>query len=407
MPFPLLLLAGLLGGCQSAPLAQTDAAPALFRELGFADACTLATAENKPLFLYFDGDWAEESQRLLTEILPQRETATLISQRTIALHLDVVSVPDLTRRYHVKDVPLILLIGADGGEIDRWNGFANSADCQSELTAALAGETSVQRLRARVKPDDLKGRFKLGAKLVATGSYDEALVEFTSLYANPKLKQFTSHWAVSKTKVVKALGEIHKTYPPAAATLNSWRQQYESRVLADPNDWKSALQVRDIDRALAADGHFIDFFQRLPSDSRACRRLKRDAFKLLVSRRSYTEAAVLMNDEEALDALHKEISMPLLARGMIRILIPFKAGRVIKSVHLATLRNRLVYFEAYAGAGNQPVARHLAERIMVEDESGQAVAGLRASAAKARGADAGKFLHALGIPALISIPASQ
>ncbi len=399
-----LFLLGLAGGCQSSPQGKVPDAPPLFRDLIFSEACVTAVAENKPVLVYFDGDWSEESQRFMTDILPRSDISELISQRTVAIHLDVVNAPELTKRYHVNDVPLILLVDGEGKEIDRWGGFKNSTECREELSASLAGETTLERLRAKMKPDDLKGRFKLAQKLIALGNYDEGLAELSFLFVHPELPATSPTHRASRMDIITLVLSIRKSCPAAARTLLEWRQQMESRVLADGKLRSLARAIVTIDRGMGDEDHLLVFFRQLPEGSRARERIKGDVCQVLNKRRAYAEAAELMTTDEAIKALPPYPG--LVMRGVIRVLAPSKAGAIIQSLNLRVLAQRLSYFEIYAGAAKVPAARRLAETIIADDKSGQAVKGLRATVMKAGGDRAAALLLSLEIPALQPLIAS-
>lgn len=147
------LAAAWLGlGCQTSSVTPVAPFP-LFRKLSFEQAAQTASAENKAIFVFFDGEGAESRDELLTAVLPAKPIAELLRTRTIPIHLNVTEAPpELTKQYHVRDVPLLLLLASDGKELDRWTHVEGVEQFSHELSSSLAGESIVDRLLTSVNP---------------------------------------------------------------------------------------------------------------------------------------------------------------------------------------------------------------------------------------------------------------
>jgi hypothetical protein len=386
-----------IAGCRTAPHSAHEPR-SLFREIPFHEAATEAAAEKKPIFVFFDGDWAGESALLLAKVFADLQVAQLLRERTIPIRIDVTTAPDLTKTYHVRDVPLLLLLAADGRELDRWPDVESPTEFARELTAAFAGETSVARLRAKLKPNDARRRLKLARALVARGSYDEAHAELLSLNDNPDLPRAKRWWVKSRT--ITLLAEIHQTHPPSAKTLHAWREQMTRSVLENPAHGVDAHPLRRIDEILADPDHLLMVFRQLPANTRAHAILRDNAFTLLVERRAYAEAATVMEVSTAVQLIEKRHDLPLIARGIIRTILPFSAGEVFHSHRLGQLSKHAQYFEVYAALGNVSAARRVAERIVATDKTGLAPQVLRDTAEKTLGGAAPLFLQSLELAPL-------
>ena len=111
----------------------------------------------------------------------------LVGDKAVALRIDAEKQPELARRYQIDAYPTLLLLKADGTEIDRFVGFREPATFLAEFTSALAGKTALVRARAAVanastSPDKVKARYQLGQELARSGQSAEALTELLWCY---------------------------------------------------------------------------------------------------------------------------------------------------------------------------------------------------------------------------------
>jgi hypothetical protein len=225
-----------------------------------------------------------------------------------------------------------------------------------------------------------------------------------ALYARPEIQRYAPRWKPSKTRIVQALGGIRQTHEPSSVTLYRWRDELTASVRQRPDRSGDAEFLITVDRVLNDPQHTLTLFRELPVESIARNAMRRDVFLLLAKQRSYEEAAALMDAPTALAALEEHRELPLLARGIIRMIVPFSAGKIIRSQQLHVSSQRCIYFEVFAGTGNEAIARRLAERIIGLDKTERAPTLLRNAATKALRDQAPAFLQSLNLKALAAFP---
>jgi thioredoxin-related protein len=374
----------------------------------FDEAREKAATENKGVLLIFSGAWDSDCARLEQSTLSDGKVSTLLRERTIPVRINVLTAPELTGKYHVRDVPLMVLIKPDGTEIDRWLGYHSAGKFAEELTNSLAGHPTLELLRAAVIPAEPKTRRELCETLINRGSYADAMTELRRLYEqlefsnDPDLKRQKQ---VIYTRVIRILGSIREAHPPANDFLTTKRKIHAAEVSADPTDTAHARRVAALDWSLGQPDETLAFFHSLPKESLAYETLKKSAFDILVNKRDYSEAITLFSAPHHTREIEKDaamMGMPIMhvLLAAIHTMYPLQGGELIKLLHKNFTQRWTKAFEPFAGTHDSDGARAIAEIILKSDKSEDGAAILTASARRALGDQADAFLLSLNLPGL-------
>ena len=93
-------------------------------ETDFPDAIKRAQSEGKPVLVNFYADWCVWCKRLDSTTLRDAKVAALLSDRVIAVQLDVDGDGrELSNEYRVDGLPTVLILDPSGREIGRIPGY--------------------------------------------------------------------------------------------------------------------------------------------------------------------------------------------------------------------------------------------------------------------------------------------
>ncbi|MFT3867695.1 MAG: hypothetical protein QM715_04255 [Nibricoccus sp.] len=399
----------------------------LFREIGYEDAVKLSQTENKPLFLLFDGDWAHDREKLIVNTLANPSISPLLRDRTVALRIEVVDLPDIAKKHHVSKVPLLVLLAPGGREINRWSGVPKPRAFAKEFDALLAGASASQYKRTLTKDTDLVARHQLAGRLVVDGEYAEALQELLWLYNTGIGENKLIEKDLHVSSVIRSLGRLKAKFPPAADALVALCDREKQHALRSPNNTTTGRKLAEILRALADNDISRVLDGKVLPDKIAGAIVENDSslavyrelhpgkarelvknmviIPWFVSRHDYKSAADELPLNQALSAIEEIKEMNMFGRGMVRSILFPVAGTKVPGLMIADqqrhiLQKRAIYFEIYAGANRIEEAREVARAILKSDRLKQAPAVLRESAQKVCGDRTITFLQALALPEL-------
>ena len=168
----------------SSPLfaASTLAATPAYAQLTFADltleeALAQASAPGGGVLLDVYATWCGPCQRLDEEVFP----TTLAGEAAaglVAIKVDAEAGegPAIVERYHVVGYPTVLVLDAEGNEVDRIFGFLPAEEFASTLRSYRDGSGTITALRAAVEaePGDLERVLELAERLAVRGEIDDA-----------------------------------------------------------------------------------------------------------------------------------------------------------------------------------------------------------------------------------------
>lgn len=393
--------------CLALPCLRADETPATpSTPSPFEQAAAEAARENKNILLVFTGKWEPACTELEDDCLRTEKVKNLLTTQTIVARIDVLNQPELTAKYHVRNVPLMILLRPDGREVDRWLSAVSASRFAEEFSLSLGGHPTIERLRSEVKPAKPETRRDLANTLFARGSYADALTELKRLYEQLEYgttKQQLRANRRERNRVITLLGEIHRAYPPAAEFLRTKRSAHATDAAPPANQTKYTARVASIDVALDQPDETLAYFRSLPAGCGARNEIRSQAFLLLIKNKEYAEAAALYKPEELVNQIEQYAKIPWsIVHTIIRARFPIKGGDFIKLFHSGFTYRFTQSFEVYAALQNKEAARQIATAIIKRDRSEQAVPFLAKAAHRALGDNADAFLRSLEIPGLPS-----
>jgi thioredoxin 1 len=191
LPFALVAVTALSLG-SSRPAAADEPAPcAVAFEAGtpsFSEVLAKSKAEAKPVLLDFGTVSCVWCKRLDRDTFSQAEVGTVM-KGFVAVRVDAQKGegPALAKRYGVNGYPTLVVVDANGDEIDRIHGYRKPDPFVAEAKRILAGDGTIPALRRRLAgaPGDVAAGMALGAKLAASRP-DEAATLFADLTKSAK-----------------------------------------------------------------------------------------------------------------------------------------------------------------------------------------------------------------------------
>src|ERR1700741_1302547 len=113
----------LVVGVGLARLAEAAETAVEFRPIAFEAATKAATAEGKLVFIDFYTTWCEPCKRLDKDTWTDAGVGKLVDGKAVALKIDAEKEKDLASRYKINLYPTMLVVKADGKEVDRIEGY--------------------------------------------------------------------------------------------------------------------------------------------------------------------------------------------------------------------------------------------------------------------------------------------
>lgn len=356
---PLLALATLL----PAPARAAETAVP-FRTLAFDAACAAATAEGKLVFIDFYTTWCEPCKRLDTQTWTDAGVGKLIGEKAVALKIDAEKATDLAKRYKINLYPTLLVLKADGNEVDRIEGFreppAFTTSFTKILVMAQTGKTGLEQAKeevANADADEAQPRFDLARKLVKAGQSAEALKELTWCWDEGKKDPEFAR--TRSTVVARELGSLARTYAPAQDALVARRDDAHSRALAGKGGGAVIQDLIQLNKVLKMDEDTVAVFDQIPAGDRRRTSISIYLFDFFVEKKRYADA-VLFNMPESF-IMNIERTKAQVKKGdndgataaLVRYTIASSAKRI----------------EALAGAGDLATARDLMAKLLELDAS--------------------------------------
>lgn len=228
----------------------------------FADVLAKAKTEKKPVFIDFSTDWCGWCRKLEKDTFSQASVAEVM-KALINVHIDAEKGegPELKRRFAVEGYPTLVVIDADGEEIDRIVGYMKPAEFTVEVERILRGEGTIAALQKAwfAAPDDLGAGMAVGEKLVGSKPAEAAAV-YAKLLESPAGKD---HAAQAKIRLEYAVALFKARMSDSAMNeaetlLKDFADSPEAAQVAPrvgrafvAGDAKRALAFLDAARALA------------------------------------------------------------------------------------------------------------------------------------------------------------
>lgn len=283
----------------SAGLVRLSAAESAvpFRSITFETAAQAAAAENKLIFIDFFTTWCEPCKRLDSATWTDAAVGKLVGEKAVALKLDAEKEgKELAKRYKIGAYPTLLLLKADGTEMDRIVGFREPARFAAEFAASVSGKTTLKQAidavseAPKASKEAVQARYDLARKLAQNGQDVEALVEYLWCYDEgmPGVPSFSG---VRNSFLIGSIAQLGRKYPPALEALRQRRDGAEQAMTADPADRRASLDYASLNGALNEPERTLKLFDSLPANDPRREGLLVRVYDLLVKARRYADAA--------------------------------------------------------------------------------------------------------------------
>ncbi|MBC7742783.1 MAG: thioredoxin fold domain-containing protein [Bdellovibrionaceae bacterium] len=130
-----------------------------------AKAVNLISENGKPTLLVFSAPWCPACIRMQTEIYHQPAVEKQIKQiNFLKVNSDLVENYDLSEKFHVKAIPTLILLNAQGEEVFRWLDFQPANTFAKSLASEAAKAKESESLLKLAQQGDLNAASKLGMR---------------------------------------------------------------------------------------------------------------------------------------------------------------------------------------------------------------------------------------------------
>jgi len=362
-------LVAVLAMC--AALSRSSAADSAvpFRPITFEAATQAAATEGKLIFIDFFTTWCEPCKRLDAQTWTDAAVGKLVGEKAVALKLDAEKEGrELARRYKIEAYPTLLLLKADGTEMDRIVGFREPAKFAAEFAASVGGKTTLSRAIDAVSAapaaskDAVQARYDLARTLAQQGKDAEALAEYLWCY-DEGMPGVASFAGVRNSYLIGSIAQLGRKHEPALLALRERRDAAEGRMAADPSNRGAAMDFASLNGALNENERTLKAFDALAGDDPRRESLLTRAYDLLIKAKRYDDVA------KARPAAKMEREFDRNIEQMARMAAtPRPGGRPDPFVGYVT-RATVKDIEVLAGSGQVEAARALGEKLLGKMEA--------------------------------------
>lgn len=255
-----------------APAAAETATGVLFEpgRPAWTDVLAKAKSAGKPVFVQFSTDWCGWCRKLEKDTFAKSEVGELM-QAFVNVYVDAEKGEgvELAKRYAAKGFPTLVVVDAEGAEIDRIVGYRAPAEFTAEIRRILAGDGTLAALRRRFAetPADADVALAYGAKLAGSDPKAAVVVFEQAEEAAAKADRPTQgRVRLERAAVLLATGDRSGAMDVAEALLRDFADTPSAAAAA--RRVGAAFVGADARRALT----FLDAVRRVakePEDRRA------------------------------------------------------------------------------------------------------------------------------------------
>lgn len=409
----LVLVALVAFGLSFAPVASADGP---FRNITFDQAREAAAKEGKIVLVDFYTTWCAPCKALDQKTWPDPAVVTWLTEKTIALKIDAEKEVALAERYRIGAYPTILLVKADGTEIDRITGFRSAVTLLGEMNDAIAGRDAIARAKAKLTgaaANDPMARMDYADALAKKGRYEEALAEYLWCYDHGT-EHDPAFVGVRSSFLLGAIQQLGHRFEPAHAALRARRDSATTSLQTGAPSAQLAVDVVMLNMALGERERTLATYDALGKSgdvaSEAREAILYFAADDFLAARRYGDVLASVDDALAAFDRHAKLTEEVIAEDAAAA----KASPTAEEAEMAaaireyrkndTRRTGARLYEALLGAGRDAEAAKLLDRILAFDASADLYAALISGAKRA-----GKPAAAEGIAkrALANLPKEE
>jgi thiol-disulfide isomerase/thioredoxin len=359
-----------------------------FSGTNFTAAAKEATHNNKIVLVDFYTTWCEPCKELDKHTWTDATVIQALDQKTVALRLDAEKEVALAQRYKISAYPTVLLLRADGTEIDRLVGYRPPATFLADFNSALAGKDSIARAQdklAAVGGEDPQARLQFAVALAQSGKNAEALKEYLWCFDHG-LEASPAFTGVRLSFLLSYIKNLSAEYPPALEALKSRRDEREARIGNGSIDRQDVIDLIALNKILGEKERSLTLYDRLPAGSRERLLTARQITPQLLEAKRYNDVLVGVDVSAAFQQRIATLQ---------RALTAMKQDLPSRDILRTTMRRSAVtdgvsYFEALAGLHRNEEAQALKEQILKFDPSAETQGALAEAANRAGNHDLGQ-----------------
>lgn len=243
-PLPLMNMISLLASCLFA-LAAVER-PQHFRDLDLEAALSAAASEKKVVLVAFQPPGEAERQKLDKSTWSDGKVKKWIETQAVALKVDPTADAALAARFRVHTFPTVVLLKADGDEVDRIVGAFDAKSFREEADAILGGADPLVRLRKLVAANagDPDFHLDLARMLFDRAEFAESATEYLWCFDEGVKREP----AFQKTRNGAVLEEIVRLGRVHPAALDGLAERGEAIALKIPDCTALASELSDFAR---------------------------------------------------------------------------------------------------------------------------------------------------------------
>ncbi len=103
----------------------------------YSKGLELASAQDKPVFLYFHADWCTYCQKLKQTTFADAGVIQALHQDFVPVSVDVDKKRDLARNWNVRGLPMMVFLKPDGSRIGSIPGFVDAGSLMRAVEKVL------------------------------------------------------------------------------------------------------------------------------------------------------------------------------------------------------------------------------------------------------------------------------
>ena len=215
-------------GAKAAPLTEAPPEKHGFLLNGFEEGLARGKRLGKPVLVDFSAIWCPACLQLEHDVLDTPEFAKASKDFVkVRIDLDWEGSQALKTRYHVKDIPTLVLVNADGEELARLHGYRPKRVMLGEISRLTKAKlVPMKELKARADKGD-----RISKDLVGVAAYDSLdyanAVEYLKGTKREKERRLIAegHLLADQKKndaLIAKLRELTAEYPKSVDTSDRW-----------------------------------------------------------------------------------------------------------------------------------------------------------------------------------------
>jgi thiol-disulfide isomerase/thioredoxin len=249
--------------------AVSGADEGLFRDLSL-DRARQAAAEGGKRFVLVDfyTVWCGPCKKLDETTWKDQEVRGWLTKEAVCLKVDAEKEEGLASTYRVNVYPTVLLLRADGTEIDRLVGYRDAKTFLADAREALAGNDSLTRARKKLEGTNANNpmlRMAYGDALMQKGRGEDALSEYLWCFDHG-LEHAAAFSGVRVSFLLGKIVQLGRTHATALQELRKRRDDAAKSLEAGKGDFTAVSSFTAINTNLGEPEQTLALYDRIKRD---------------------------------------------------------------------------------------------------------------------------------------------